>query len=780
MKEKELRLALVCYGGVSLAVYMHGITKEVWKLLRASRAAHEGDAAGLRDSEGVYLDLLEAIGAHVRLRVLVDIVAGASAGGINGIHLAHAIAGGHDMDPLRDLWLERADVEVLLDPEAKPSSRWSKFYAVPIAWFAGRREGEAIDRIEDPATREEVRAKLSRFIRSRWFEPPFSGPGFTRLLYDSLQAMAAGERGPPLLPANQPLDLFVTVTDFYGHPERLLLHSPSEVVETEHRLVIDFHDDGRSGSRRHLASGASLTFAARATASFPGAFPPFQASELDAVIEACGDCWPDRKTFLDRIFPRLAAAGLDPATATLIDGSVLNNAPFRPAIDALRNRPAHREVDRRVVYIDPKPGVRAIHGPALDPHQPPGFFTTILRALADIPREQPIRDNLQEIEQLSRRVRRLREIVAGMRSEVDTAIERALGRGLFLFRLSPARLSNWRSRVQTAAAREASYAYAAYARLKLIQVVDAIAVTLTEHGGHSGHSADAIRAAVRTWVQARGIDHVVPPPKGREANRLPYVDFLRRFDLQYRIRRLRFLIRRVTEIAADAPAGQDLQPLEQLKAVLYDLLAVFLDRRTPAFLEAALAQPTGEVSTEPDRAIDHYGDALGLTALDAATDARLVELLNGPSITASVRRALILAYLGFPFFDIATLPLLQGDGLDEFDEIKVDRISPDDATSIREGGADATLKGGQFNAFGAFFARAWRENDYLWGRLHGADRLIDIVVSALPDGATLAPGVVATLKRRAFRAILEAERDHLRAIPDLLAALDKEISPIPL
>ena len=34
----ELRLALVCYGGVSLAVYMHGITKELHKLICAARA----------------------------------------------------------------------------------------------------------------------------------------------------------------------------------------------------------------------------------------------------------------------------------------------------------------------------------------------------------------------------------------------------------------------------------------------------------------------------------------------------------------------------------------------------------------------------------------------------------------------------------------------------------------------------------------------------------------------------------------------------------------------
>ena len=38
MKEKELRFALVCFGGVSLAIYMHGICKEILKLVRASRA----------------------------------------------------------------------------------------------------------------------------------------------------------------------------------------------------------------------------------------------------------------------------------------------------------------------------------------------------------------------------------------------------------------------------------------------------------------------------------------------------------------------------------------------------------------------------------------------------------------------------------------------------------------------------------------------------------------------------------------------------------------------
>ena len=131
-------------------------------------------------------------------------------------------------------------------------------------------------------------------------------------------------------------------------------------------------------------------------------------------------------------------------------------------------------------------------------------------------------------------------------------------------------------------------------------------------------------------------------------------------------------------------------------------------------------------------------DAFGLKALDDESDRRISDALA--LFPKAQRRSLILTYLGFPFYDIATLPLLQGEGLDEFDPVKVDRISPDDATAIREGGAAATLKGIQFNSFGAFFSRAYRENDYLWGRLHGADRLIDITVSALPEGKRLPAG----------------------------------------
>ncbi len=92
MREKELRLALICYGGISLAVYMHGISQEIWRLARASRDYHSGEPP-VGGSQGVYRRLLETISAEcgLELRVLVDILAGASAGGINAIFLAEAI-----------------------------------------------------------------------------------------------------------------------------------------------------------------------------------------------------------------------------------------------------------------------------------------------------------------------------------------------------------------------------------------------------------------------------------------------------------------------------------------------------------------------------------------------------------------------------------------------------------------------------------------------------------------------------------------------------------------
>ncbi len=758
MQEKELRLALVCYGGISLAVYMHGITKEFWHVAQASRARLAGDERAT-GSVAVFENLLDEIGttSGLRLRVLIDIVAGASAGGINGIFLGQAIATGQSLDPLTDLWLESADVEALIDSEAAPSSRFSKVWALPLAWMAAGRSADKLHEIED-STREEVRAKLSHFVRSRWFEPPFSGPGFTGLLLDAFEAMAAAPRGPRLLPDRQPLDLFVTVTDFGGHPERLRLNSPPEVVETEHRLVFPFSDRGQSVDT--LAAIPELTFAARATSSFPGAFPPFTVAELDDVLKDRKAAWPARDDFLCRVLPRQASVGAA-ESAVLIDGSVLANAPFHPAIEALRERPARRPVDRRFLYIDPSPGTKIRFG--RDADGVPGFFQTILGAVSELPRQQPIRDNLEEIAARSDRIERMRAIVSALRPEVDAEVEALFGRTLFLDRPTPSRLVAWRRRAQEAAAARAGYSHASYGHLKLTGVLELTATLLYSIGGETGLGRRRrIHAALAEAMADRGLDDTAFARGATPAA----IGFLRAHDLAFRIRRLRLLARQLGAIDDDRGV------LQPMRDAIFESLSGYLDCK--------MAESHADIRDmvrvrRPDGAalLDALAESMDLTRRDADTDEHLATALA--QLPKDLRRPLLLDYLGFPYFDVATLPLLQGEGLDEFDPIKVDRIAPDDAPSIRSGGAEATLKGIQFNSFGAFFSRAYRENDYLWGRLHGAERAIDIIVSTLPNDRPLGPGRVAAIKRDAFLAILDEEEPRLTAVGALVASLRREI-----
>ena len=771
MRERELRLALVCQGGVSLAVYMHGVTRELWQLLRASEAQASGRLPLPGESDFVWADLLASLAPGLRLRVVCDILAGASAGGINAVLLAHAIAGGHSLEPLRRLWLEEADIDRLLDPEARPRGRLSRLYAEPIAWAAAR-QSDMLGTIADEAVRAEVGARLSRFVRSRWFEPPFSGEGFAATLLSALSAMEEAPAGPPLVPDALPLDLFVTATDWFGRRVALPIHSPPEVTEVEHRRLFAFRAAAPpGGGPRRLASRASLAFAARATASFPGAFPAATVGEMDRALARRGETWPDRAAFL------AAHLGGDrpPEEVALIDGSVLMNAPFAPAIAAIRLRPANREVDRRFVYIDPKPGLPRA-GEVAD-SRPPGFFAMILRALADIPRAQPIRDELEAIGALDQRTQRLRAILAGLEPDIEAAIGRAVGPRFFLLPLDAARLARARARIHIRAARAAGFAFAPYAQLKLQFVLDGLARLL---GDCAGLSPAALRPALEAEARRQGA-FAHEAALGPEPAASPYVRFLRAHDSGFRIRRLRHAIRRLAGAMAPLPAGPARAAADAAKAGLHQALAPFLERRTPAGLGPAagrLAAAARRVAqgapAAAAAALDLAAEVLELAWLDARADAALVAAARTEALPRVLRQGLVRAYLGFPFLDIALLPLLQGEATDAFEELRVDRISPEDAESLRAGGTRACLHGWRLNAFGAFFARAWRENDYLWGRLHAAERLCDILLDSAAEAGVCGLDAGAW-KARLFRAILAAERTHLAAVPELFAELDQRL-----
>ncbi|RPI60331.1 MAG: patatin-like protein, partial [Lysobacterales bacterium] len=369
MREKELRLALVCFGGVSLAVYMHGVSKEILKLVRASRALHGITDRARRaraepkdfiplgdpeyDTEALYFELLREIGRYVELRVIVDVIAGASAGGINGVMLARALAHDLPVAHLRDMWLTSGDVAELL-AESRRARRWSKPFMSPFVWAL------ALSGYSRTFRDREVRHKLSLFVRSRWFKPPLDGSKMSALMFAALDGMGdPADGGRSLLPTGLGLDLFVTVTDFYGYQQLVQIHDPPVIREREHRHVLHFgyrrFPSGEQRSDFLRDNAAALAFAARATSAYPGAFPPAQIREIDTVLAAAGRSWPRRGDFIDGNFRPYYRAGLDPEATSFIDGSVLNNKPFAEALEAVRTRPAYRQVDRRLLYIDPDP-----------------------------------------------------------------------------------------------------------------------------------------------------------------------------------------------------------------------------------------------------------------------------------------------------------------------------------------------------------------------------------------------------------------------------------------
>lgn len=764
MRQKELRTALVCYGGISLAVYMHGVTKELWHATRASRAFHCPQGESVGGVEAVYLRLFEeiALTRDLRLRLLPDIISGASAGGINGVFLAQAIATGQSLEPLTAMWLEHADIDALLDPDAKPWSSFAKFWAQPLVWFVLKRPGNVVSSTVAPGTRSEVRRKVSRLIRARWFAPPFSGIGFSRMIADALDAMAASPEGDPLLPDGHPIDLLVTATDFNGHLEELRLNSPPTVFESEHRLSIAFRQNTTRLGLRDLAPSPELVMAARSTASFPGAFPPLLIEEIDTLAQERGKLWPGRDRFLQRIMPSHWKRG-DIGSVALVDGAVLVNRPFAQAISVLRDRPARREVDRRFVYIDPSPDHMRI---APKGGRTVGFFSAIFGSLSSIPREQPIRDNLEALERQSRQRARLRTIVDALRPEIEETVETLFGHTLFFDRPNARRLTGWRNKAQQAAAEQSGFAFHGYAQTKLAGIVSELAELI--HGAApQAAPANKVETALWNHLANNGLDRLSALRGGATEQAIV---FFRTHDLAYRIRRLKLLARRLTH---EWEAGDDNGPMarEAARDAVYRAQALYQGRESAEGLGPGFAETAALATIDPGAVLPAIATRRDLVGLDLQVDSMLVAALE--TMEKPLRRRFLHAYLGFPFYDIATLPLLQGEGMNEYDPVKVDRISPDDATSIRKGGTFACLRGVEFFNFGAFFSRAYRENDYLWGRLHGAERMIDLIASTVE--VPLGDAVIRAFKRNAFLAVLDEEEGRLVAEPGLIAGIRAEV-----
>jgi patatin-related protein len=129
-EHREVRFAVVLYGGVSLAIYIYGVVQGLYHMVRATARKNENelliDEGDLSGTERVYRRLGRILGSEVEevtnedpvhTRFIVDVLAGTSAGGINAVYLAKALSNGQPFQQLKQLWMDEADIRTLINDE---------------------------------------------------------------------------------------------------------------------------------------------------------------------------------------------------------------------------------------------------------------------------------------------------------------------------------------------------------------------------------------------------------------------------------------------------------------------------------------------------------------------------------------------------------------------------------------------------------------------------------------------------------------------------------------
>lgn len=801
LPEQEIRYALVLYGGVSLAIYINGVVQEFFRLVRATapewplatdveqhrawfplRAGGRGEVPALKNSERVYRRLGQLLpggsdasaDAPIRTRFVVDILSGTSAGGINGIFLAKALANQQEIDELRELWVK---------------------------------EGDIADLLNDKRSYKELAENLKPQ------RPPRSLLNGYRLLVRALEALDRMEgtdqgKGTDRSPSYaEQLDLAVTATDLQGLRMPTKLYD-GVIHEKRHKNVFRFAywTKEATGTERNdfvKENNRMLAFAARCTSSFPFAFEPMVMDDLADVLPAGefpqdGEPW--RQFFGDYVRMRAGYRGY-----AFADGGYLDNKPFSHATDQLARRRADVPVERKLIYIEPDPShPLPPDAPAAVAHDRPDVFDNVTAALTTLPRRETIREDIDAVVRRSRAVSRLRSVTTTL---VDDA-----GAAILLDGVAPPLLPSGSESL-------------AYLALRRRIVVDELGDTVARVAGiaEDSDAQHALRLVASAWAKQRDFSHD---------------ELFAKFDLGFRLRRLNFLQRQINDLIRGVGATAQIAATDglwriadesvRLRQVKLALNEVFVElrwrgrgarrptsaaneldegttRATPetAAEEAerflAVAEAVGDMGlTEQllvkrvldpgeglvrserdagrradDLAAEHLeqlnavADALGsifdlpFRAADAAAalvlggasdtdeeanaealrwlrktgerEAGSPELLRGlEGLPEVLRNLLRWHYEAFDRIDALLLPLTYPD-LDEVNPVDIIRISPQDPTSLIDETNERRRKlaGTTVHHFGGFLDQGFRVNDILWGRLDGAERIIE---TALPPG----------------------------------------------
>lgn len=886
---KEVRLAIVMYGGVSLAIYINGIAQELLRLVRSTARKQTADLSGteriyrkvsyLLDDEHMTIEQLEKASADTSTlpptRFVVDILSGTSAGGINAIFLAKALANGQDMEELKNLWVTEGDIETLINDRRS---------------------------IEKPLELQ---------------DPPTSLLNSERMYFKLLKAFEGMDQSvPPRKETDQSpfvneLDLFVTSTDLQGVvlPIRL---SDDLVYERRHRNVMRFIYSERKISGEETRNdflakyNPFLAFAARCTSSFPFAFEPMCLTDIEGILKKLnnyktnGDC-----SAASPLWQRFYRDYLDPRGVSSVpfhrrafgDGGYLDNKPFSYATEALMNRNADVPVDRKLIYIEPSP-----EHPEDDVERDrkPDAVENVMSALLTLPRYETIREDLERVQERNRLIDRINSITSGvdrdedivhLRADQIPANEYELWKELGAMAPLPSE-SKWAQEYRFDKdvgeldlgdmIKRKGRAYAAYHRLRISAVTDQVAKLIARVAGFDEESDYfiIIRSMVRAWRVKTYVEHRHTPEDATKpsANR-----FLYEFDLSYPIRRINYLRNKADALhrqernaktviniqARNFGIDPDKEPFTELQeAAFQDELLSFKKTLNDLFVTLRCAgrslrsrhalkdhdktslegvakvspvkdevkllmdqirETVSKVAPDPDSPsliLDYFlgkredaietgssqtyrrespeeecvvraqtfleqhpelleqfaktADALkeNIIAVKEDVEQRSVALFSSKStgdpasgdlkidsVIWIARNAMSHYYQNYEDYDLLTYPILYESGVGEADTIDIIRISPEDAKQLideRKTGCHK-LAGSALGHFGAFLARQWRQNDILWGRLDGAERLISALLPNHPLRTQLIGEAQAQIVCETIAPMGEEERHGLLA-----------------
>jgi hypothetical protein len=374
-------------------------------------------------------------------------------------------------------------------------------------------------------------------------------------------------------------------------------------------------------------------------------------------------------------------------------------------------------------------------------------------------------------------------------------------------------LRAWREQVNAHVARDAGFAYQAYVRLKLASVRAFGAELIVKLRGVQVQSpmSRMVAEIIDAWALHKGIVYERADSEALEfdtqtGDHLPaWVKYLLAFDVKYRERRLHFLIEgqnRLYQLLDRARfAGLEPAVVDRLKREFYGCLDALRRREEPKFYSREVhalvadifpaAPSASEIkhlaayasdfvdrhAAKLDRLIERLGAEVDLDGTTRELD-DLLAALKPAEWHPDARREVLVNYLGFPFWDVLTFPVMAARQIGELNEILIDRISPQDAHTLKGFDGVESLKGIGFSHFAAFLSRAYRENDYLLGRLQALDRLIDIVCDAAGTDGKAGRIDTLALKKRGFGLILDAEEKHLTQSTKLIADLRRCIGEI--